>query len=75
MRSKDTNVESSRDILRKIEESVLLSKKKLTEDKTITKILQIENYYLDLFLKNTNNLNHLTYFKAIEKTQNLNIKW
>jgi len=75
MRSKDTNVESSRDILRKIEESVLLSKKKLTEDKTITKILQIENYYLDLFLKNTNNLNHLTYFNAIEKTQNPNIKW
>jgi hypothetical protein len=58
MRSKDTNVESSRDILRKIEESVLLSKKKLTEDQKITKILKIENYYLDLFLKNTNNLNH-----------------
>lgn len=74
MRSRDSNLESSRDILRKIEENVLLSKKNFSE-KLMTDIIQEENHYLDLFLKNNNNLNHLTYFKAIEKNQNLNIKW
>lgn len=75
MRSKDTNIESSRDILRKIEEDVLSNNKKLVEDDKFSKILHNENYCLDLFLKNNFNLNHLTYFKAIEKNQNLNIKW
>lgn len=75
MRSRDTNIESSRDILRKIEENVLSTKKKIIENDTFDKILERENYYLDIFLKNNSDLNDLTYFKAIEKNQNLNIKW
>lgn len=75
MRSRDVNLESSRDILKKIEENVISGMNQLKQDDKLAKICEIENNYLDLFLKNTNNINHFTSFKAIEKNQNLNIKW
>lgn len=75
MRARDTNLESSRDILKKIEENILSEKKQIQENKNILKFFETEDHYLNLFLDKNSNLNHLTYFKAIEKTQNLNIKW
>jgi len=75
MRSRDVNIESSREILKKIEDNVITGMNNLKKDEKLAKICEIENFYLDLFLKNTNNINFYTSFKAIEKNQNLNIKW
>jgi len=75
MRARDTNLESSRDILKKIEENILSEKKQLQENENYLKLFKTEDHYLNIFLDNNSNLNYHTYFKAIEKTQNLNIKW
>lgn len=76
MRPKDSTIESSRDILRKIEENISANIKILkTNKKSYDKIFQKEKNCLDLFLENNKDINHLTNFKIIQKIQNLNIKW
>jgi hypothetical protein len=75
MRSKDVNIESSRDILKKIEDNILSGMINLKQNDNLKEICENENLYLDIFLKNTNNINYYTSYKAIEKNQNLNIKW
>lgn len=77
MRPKDMNLESCRDILRNIEEKIYEKIKHLkVENKQYFDQQQDrEKFYLDLFLQNNINISYLTGFKAVDKSQNLNIKW
>jgi hypothetical protein len=79
MRSKDPNNESSRDILKKIEENILLEYKKKTSNENYLKFLENENKLIESFFNKNEalkmNLNFETTFKAIEKTEGLLTKW
>ncbi len=76
MRPNDLSIESSRDILRKIEENTSANIKLLrSNNKYYQEMIEAEKYYLALFLDNNKDTNYLTNFQVIQKIQNLNLKW
>ena len=75
MRAKNPNTETSREILKKIEEKVSLDINEQNSGKDFQNKIEDDLKFLKLFIQKKSKIDIFTQYKSIDKINNINIKW